>query len=157
MLVREIWSGAQTGVDRAALDVAHDLGLITGGWVPLGRIAEDGTIPERYAGLRETETPDYAERTTRNVEDSDATLILYRHRLTGGTAFTKLEAVRLGRPHLAVNLTEHDPLAAATMIHEWLDTLPGSRLNVAGPRASTDPEIQALAEALLREVLAAES
>ena len=82
--MREIWSGAQTGVDRAALEVAHDLGLITGGWVPLGRIAEDGTIPERYAGLQETETPDYSERTTRNVEDSDATLILYRHRLRAG-------------------------------------------------------------------------
>jgi hypothetical protein len=154
MLVREIWSGAQTGVDRAALDVAHDLGLISGGWVPLGRIAEDGTIPERYVGLR-TETPDYSERTTRNVEDSDATLILYRHRLTGGTAFTKLEAVRLGRPHLVVNLTENDPLEAATMIHEWLKPLPGSRLNVAGPRASTDPGIHALAEAVLRAVLTA--
>lgn len=157
MLVREIWSGAQTGVDRAALDVAHDLELITGGWVPLGRIAEDGTIPERYAGLRETETPDYSERTTRNVEDSDATLILYRYRLTGGTAFTKLEAVRLGRPHLVVNLTDNDPLEAAAMIHEWLDPLEGSRLNVAGPRASTDPGIHALAEAVLRAVLAARS
>src|SRR5262245_15256371 len=106
MQVREIWSGGQTGVDRAALDVARDLGLFAGGWVPLGRLAEDGTIPERYAGLRETETPDYAERTTRNVEDSDATLILYRHRLTGGTSFTKMEAVRLGRAHLAVDLAE---------------------------------------------------
>jgi len=157
MLVREIWSGGQTGVDRAALEVAHDLGLITGGWVPLGRIAEDGTIPERYAGLQETETPDYSERTTRNVEDSDATLILYRHRLTGGTAFTKLEAVRLGRPHLAISLSENDPLEAATMIHQWLDPLPGSRLNVAGPRASTDSEIHALAEAVLRAVLVARS
>ena len=98
MRVREVWSGGQTGVDRAALDVARDLGLITGGWVPLGRLAEDGAIPERYAGLRETESSDYAERTTRNVEDSDATLILYRSRLSGGTAFTKMEALRLDRP-----------------------------------------------------------
>ena len=157
MQVREIWSGAQTGVDRAALDIGRELGLITGGWVPQGRLAEDGTIPEHYAGLRETETPDFAERTTRNVEDSDATLILYRHRLTGGTAFTKLEAVRLGRPHLAVNLTELDPVEAVTVIREWLDPIPGSRLNVAGPRGSTDPDIHALAQALLREVLATEA
>jgi hypothetical protein len=127
---------------------------MTGGWVPLGRIAEDGTIPERYVGLRETETPDYSERTTRNVEDSDATLILYRHRLTGGTAFTKLEAVRLGRPHLVMDLAEHQGLEAVTRTREWLDRLSGSRLNVAGPRASTDPEIYALAAALLREVFA---
>ena len=157
MQVREIWSGAQTGVDRAALDVARELGLRSGGWVPLGRLAEDGPIPERYAGLRETETADYAERTTRNVEDSDATLILYRHRLTGGTAFTKLEAVRLGRPHLAMDLAEQDLREAVTKAREWLDTLPGSRLNVAGPRASSDPEIRDLAQALLREILAVRS
>jgi putative molybdenum carrier protein len=154
MQVREIWSGGQTGVDRAALDVALDLGLLTGGWVPQGRLAEDGTIPERYAGLRETETPDYAERTTRNVEDSDATLILYRYRLTGGTAFTRMEAVRLDRPHLAVDLAARNLREATTTIREWLDPLPGSRLNVAGPRASSDPEIHDLARALLREVLA---
>ena len=43
------------------------------------------------------------------------------------------------------------------MIHQWLDPLPGSRLNVAGPRASTDSEIHALAEAVLRAVLVARS
>jgi hypothetical protein len=154
MQVHEIWSGGQTGVDRAALEVARDLGLLTGGWVPLGRLAEDGTIPERYAGLRETETRDYGERTTRNVEDSDATLILYRYRLTGGTAFTKMEAIRLGRPHLAVDLAEQSLGEAATKIREWLDPLPGSRLNVAGPRSSSDPDIHDAARALLREVLA---
>ncbi len=70
MQVREIWSGGQTGVDRAALDVGRDLGIATCGWIPRGRLAEDGIIPDRYAGLRETESPDYAERTTRNVRDT---------------------------------------------------------------------------------------
>ena len=157
MQVREIWSGGQTGVDRAALDVARELGLITGGWVPLGRLAEDGPIPERYAGLQETETADYAVRTTRNVEDSDATLILYRHRLTGGTAFTRLEAVRLGRPHLAMDLAEQDLHEAVTTARQWLHMLPGSRLNVAGPRASSDPEMLDLAQAVLRGILAVKS
>src|SRR5262245_29326057 len=154
MQVREIWSGGQTGVDRAALDVARDLGLLTGGWIPQGRLAEDGVIPERYTGMRETESSDYAERTTRNVEDSDATLILYRYQLTGGTAFTKSEAVRLDRPHLAIDLAQKSLLEATTIIRGWLDPIPGSRLNVAGPRASSDREIHELARALLREVLA---
>ncbi len=81
-------------------------------------------------------------------------MILYRERLTGGTAFTKLEAVRLGRPHLVMDLAEHHRLEAITTIREWLGSLSGSRLNVAGPRASTDPTAYALAEALLRELLA---
>ena len=35
----KIVSGGQTGVDRAALDVALDVGIACGGWCPLGRIA----------------------------------------------------------------------------------------------------------------------
>ncbi len=70
-----IVSGGQTGVDRAAWDVAIELGLPIGGWVPKGRRAEDGVIPERYTGLREAESADPAVRTALNVRDSDATRI----------------------------------------------------------------------------------
>ncbi len=41
----KIISGGQTGVDRAALDVAMELGLEAGGWCPRGRRAEDGRDP----------------------------------------------------------------------------------------------------------------
>ena len=37
------------------------LGIPHGGWCPRGRLAEDGSIPERYA-LRETATSEYRER-----------------------------------------------------------------------------------------------
>lgn len=85
--VRRIVSGGQTGVDRAALDVAMQLSIEHGGWCPRGRLAEDGTIPSRY-DLRETRSAKYHVRTERNVVDSDATLILYRKSLTGGTLLT---------------------------------------------------------------------
>lgn len=68
-------SGGQTGVDRAALDVALELGLPCGGWCPAGRRAEDGPIPARYP-LTETAGADYVERTRRNVVEADATLVL---------------------------------------------------------------------------------
>ena len=74
-MVRQIISGGQTGVDRAALDVALDAGLPCGGWCPRGRRAEDGPIVAQYP-LMETDSPDYQMRTRRNVEDADATLIL---------------------------------------------------------------------------------
>ncbi len=44
----KIISGGQTGVDRAALDVAIKLGISHQGWCPKGRLAEDGTIPAQY-------------------------------------------------------------------------------------------------------------
>ena len=41
-----IFSGGQTGVDRAALDAALAAGTPCGGWCPAGRVAEDGVLPE---------------------------------------------------------------------------------------------------------------
>jgi hypothetical protein len=81
--LQRIVSGGQAGVDRAALDWAIARGIPHGGWCPAGRIAEDGMIPERYQ-LRETASPGYRERTRRNVEDSDGTLILNLGELDAG-------------------------------------------------------------------------
>ena len=44
----KIISGGQTGVDRAGLDAAMDRNYPVGGYCPKGRLAEDGSIPERY-------------------------------------------------------------------------------------------------------------
>lgn len=79
----KIISGGQTGVDRAALDVALELGLPCGGWCPRGRRAEDGVIAERYP-LTETRSARYAVRTVRNVRAADGTLVLTRGQPSGG-------------------------------------------------------------------------
>ena len=74
--VAKVVSGGQTGADRGAWDAARSLGIATGGWVPRGRRAEDGAVPERYTGLAETGSDSFRERTELNVRDSDATLLL---------------------------------------------------------------------------------
>ena len=43
-MIKRIISGGQTGADRAALDFAIKMDLPHGGWVPKGRMAEDGPI-----------------------------------------------------------------------------------------------------------------
>jgi hypothetical protein len=68
MIFEKIVSGGQTGVDRAALDVALELELPCGGWCPKGRRAEDGRIPDRYP-MEEASSPDYRVRTELNVFD----------------------------------------------------------------------------------------
>jgi len=147
-------SGAQTGVDRAALDVALELGLQCGGWVPRGRIDELGRIPNDYPNLLETESADYSERTAANVRDSDGTLIISRGPLTGGSLHTREVADELGRPCLHLDLDDHTMHGAASAAIAWLDQNGIQVLNVAGPRASKDSSIHNLATTLLRVVLA---
>jgi hypothetical protein len=104
-------SGGQTGVDRGALDAALDLGVRCGGWCPAGRQAEDGVIPARYP-LTELSGAGYDERTLKNVEDSDGTLIVTFGPADGGTARTVEFCRQLGRRHLIVDAA-CTPLAEA--------------------------------------------
>ncbi|MBI4560135.1 MAG: putative molybdenum carrier protein [Candidatus Hydrogenedentes bacterium] len=148
--VRKIVSGGQTGVDRAALDVALDVNIPCGGWCPQGRLAEDGVIPAQYP-LRETPSSDYAERTAWNVRDSDGTLILTWGPPTEGTAFTIAIAEQLGKPDLTVDLYE---TSDTEPIEQWIRQNSVRTLNVAGPRASKCPDIYEHAAELLRRLLA---
>jgi len=145
----KIVSGGQTGVDRAALDVAMELGLDCGGSCPKGRRAEDGTIPERYP-LRETGSERYESRTRWNVSDADATLIITAQLpLTGGTELTHRLALQLEKPVLIIDLNNTNIEAAKA----WLSSYPIKILNVAGPRASQQPEIYEKAKTFLYRFL----
>ncbi len=58
----KIISGAQTGVDRAALYAALEMGIAAGGWCPEGRMAEDSIIPDKYP-VKELPNAGYSQRT----------------------------------------------------------------------------------------------
>jgi hypothetical protein len=152
MLLERIVSGGQTGVDRGALDAALALDIPHGGWCPLGRVAEDGTIPPEYE-LRETPSPEYPMRTEQNVVDSDGTLILYRDRLIGGTELTRRLCVKHERPVITVDLaalSDED----LTRVRSWIKERAVHVLNVAGPRESSSPGIADQAMRFLCRLLA---
>ena len=152
--LRELISGGQTGVDRAALDVAVELGLEHGGWCPRGRRAEDGAISPRYR-LRETEQRGYRHRTRRNVQDSEATLVLTVGEPRGGTALTLRLARAAQRPVLVVDLNRGQASLEAQRVRAWLREHAVARLNVAGPRESSSPGVAERAAGFLRLVLVA--
>lgn len=146
-------SGGQSGVDRAALDVALALGLECGGWCPAGRRAEDGPIDARYP-LRETERREPEERTRRNVRDAEALLVLVpAGDPAGGTALAVSEARRLGRPLrvVALDAAASDPEELART-RAWLARF--TSVNVAGPRESEAPGVAAAAACFLSALLA---
>ncbi len=159
-MIAKVISGGQTGVDRAALDVALELGIPCGGYCPLGRLAEDGRIPDRYP-LTETDDTNYAYRTACNVDAADATLILIdAPPLTGGTKLTRIIAMRNGKAHLIEYLNfPGQPITPSVIqaVRHWLHGMHcGQAINVAGPRESKAPGIHARAVAFLRLVLAPE-
>jgi hypothetical protein len=147
--VRRIVSGGQTGVDRAALDVALRLNLPCGGWCPKGRRAEDGPIPRRYP-LIETPSAAYRQRTEWNVRDADGTLVLSCGRITGGTALAVREASRQDQPLLVLDLNQ-DP--RPSLVPGWARAYRVRVLNVAGPRESSCPGVHRRAVRYLREAL----
>ncbi len=143
-----IWSGGQTGADRAALDFARARGFATGGWCPRGRRAEDGVIPPEYP-LTETTSEDYEERTRLNVRDCDATVIFsLASELSGGSRYTLACARALGKPVLHLCAAE-GVRAAAARLRAFLQRHRVRRLNVAGPRASQEPGVGAWVTAVL--------
>lgn len=150
MQLQKVISGGQTGVDRAALDAALAATVDVGGWCPKGRRAEDGTIPQRYP-LVETPSRKYAQRTAWNVRDSDGTLLITDGSLMGGTALTKKEADRRGKPLLHV---QTPPTESISRIQRWGAGNDVRVLNVAGPRASEVSGIYEAARALIEELLA---
>ncbi len=144
-----IVSGGQTGVDRAALDVAGQLGIPRGGWCPKGRRAEDGVLDAEYP-LTETPSAMYEQRTMWNVRDADATLLLARTApLSGGTEYTRTVAEGLKKPYLVVLL---DGRASIAVTAEWLRRNDVGVLNVAGPRESGQPGVYEDASAFLRDL-----
>lgn len=58
-MISKIVSGAQTGVDRDALDAAIEASCPYGGWIPKGRRSEDGGVPARYTALVESSSANY--------------------------------------------------------------------------------------------------
>jgi hypothetical protein len=151
--VFSIVSGGQTGVDRGALDAALQAGVTCGGWCPEDCMAEDGVIDARY-GLVPLPQGGYAERTRRNVLDSDATLILYFGELEGGTALTAACCEKQGRPLLLIDALALDPEQAAVMARDFMARHAVLCLNVAGPRASKIPAAHGYASDTVSRLLA---
>ena len=131
----KIISGGQTGVDRAALDVALKHRIKCGGWCPAGRLDEDGKIPDRYP-LKELKKGGNEERTLQNVRDSDGTIVIYFHELEGGTAYTIGCCIEDRQPHRLIDAAKYSPEDAATLMVAFVVDHDIETLNIAGPRES---------------------
>jgi hypothetical protein len=156
-VVGKVVSGGQSGVDRAAIDAAIELGIPYGGWCPKGGLAEDLPEPpgllDSYPDLKESGSPDPVVRTELNVRDSDGTLVLVPDGTvrSRGSRLTVEFASGMGRPFAII-----DPLGPRPTdeIRGFLARLPDRAvLNVAGPRESQSPGAYEASFGVLRQAL----
>ena len=139
--ITTLCSGAQTGADRAALDVAIRHGFPHGGWCPKGRRAEDGRIGGQYS-LRETPSAGYLQRTEWNVRDTDATVIFTLESVpTSGSLRTIEFAVKYGKPWCHISRQGAAYSDPARELLRFVREHKVSVLNVAGTRESNAPGI----------------
>ena len=158
-VIRRIRSGGQSGVDRAALDIARRYGLETCGWCPKGGWAEDYPIPPGlladYPELKETPQEGTSQRTRWNMRDTDAilTILPLGSQDSPGTALGMNEGSLLGKPMFTASGLEDVPEILA-----WLNTLSenmfpdGIELCVGGPRASECENAYEVAAEILEDL-----
>ena len=115
------------------------------GYCPKGRLAEDGTVPDKYP-LIELTKGGYPARTERNVVESDGTLILNVGKLSGGTRLTQDCTRKHGKPCLVVQLDQEPETAP---VRHWVKDHSIHILNIAGPRESKHPGLHDIAVAFL--------
>jgi hypothetical protein len=151
-MIKKIVSGGQTGADRAALDVAIEMGIRHGGWINRGRKTEDGRLPQKYC-LKEINSIDYDQRTELNVVDSDGAIIVSHGGLKGGSSQTLTLAKEHNKPCLHIDLNELSEYKAIEIIKSWIEAMGIEILNVAGPRASEDPDIYEAVQNVFKSVL----
>jgi hypothetical protein len=151
MILKKIISGGQTGVHRAALDIAIDLGIPHVGWIPKGRITDKDSLPEKYK-LKELETSSHPMGIEKNVVDSDGTLIIYRGKFYEEAELAFKYTSKHQRDCLCIDLNINRGFVAAQLIKSWLVENNIKMLNVAGPYEGEDSDIYADSARLLRAV-----
>jgi hypothetical protein len=130
LLPERVVSGGQTGADQAGLLAARRFGIPTGGWIPKDFLTSTGPAPElaREFGLRE-HRGGYADRTEKNVRESDGTLRFAASFETPGEKCTLKWILHHGKPHLDIDRAAPPPVEEVV---DWIRQHNVRVLNVAG-------------------------
>lgn len=151
-----IITGAQTGVDTAAIKAAIKLQIPYRGWVPQGFTNEAGPIPDEYRShFQQTPSPETSQRTEWNMLDADSVLTLLRglpDSAKGGTKWGVQVSRETSKNMCFVDL-RNDWIEEINKVKTWLKKDKVENVAIGGPRESEEPGIEGEAEKFLSEAL----
>lgn len=146
-MIEKVISGGQTGADQAALYAAVRLNIPTGGWAPRKFMTELGPRPNLLRDVFKLSEHEggYRERTIRNVQDADMTLV-----------FDEVGSVGSQLTYTTAEFHKKPVLKNPTLnvIQAFLSDGKIRILNVAGNRESVSPGIHGRVYDLLLQALA---
>ena len=165
--VRKILSGAQTGADQGALEVAkYDLGIETGGFMTSDYMTKEGARPDFKTeyGMQTTDSTNYPSRSKRNIDSSDAS-IAFRLKPSLGTdksiGYARIRKWKQvlstskddgHRPILVLNNADNT-IKNRKKIREFIDRNGPRVLNIIGNSEEKSPGLQKSVRALLNDAL----
>lgn len=132
-MIKKIISGGQTGADMGGLLAADFLGIPTGGYCPDKYVDENGFNSEFIPRFNLKSNGNLTDRTLKNIEESDATLIFAKKQDSPGTKTTIKLCEQSKKPYYIVKSLDG--------IKKFLSSFNGI-LNIAGNRESVSPGIQ---------------
>ncbi|MGB6011559.1 MAG: putative molybdenum carrier protein [Desulfobacterales bacterium] len=139
-MLKKIISSGQTEAEQAALDAAIKLGVPHGGWIPKRKLTETGALPPKYR-LQEMDTDKYSECIEQNVIDSKGTLILSCGKPTGNLDFARKMTLKHRHQLLGIDLDLTNFIAAASLVHDWIQLRHIDALYVTGSGATVNPDV----------------
>jgi hypothetical protein len=144
-MLEKILSSGRSGAERAALDLALELGLSCGGTFPAEAAAERPPIDE----LTPLSGADADACLEQNVVESDGTLMITFGRLCGDTDLARRLSLRHGRQLLHIDAAKTELSAAAELIRSWIEVYGITVLHVTGVDEEKSTALYAAAASIL--------
>jgi hypothetical protein len=143
-MLEKILASGRNGTERAALDLAVELGLSYGG----SRPSKAGEEPV-YEGLNPLSGAGRSACLEQNVLDSDGTLMITFGRPDGYTDLARRLSLRHGRQLLHVDAATAKASEAAGLIRSWIEVYGISVLHVTGVDENNALALYAAAASML--------
>ena len=152
--IYRVISGGQTGADIAGIKAAKRMGVQTGGFIPAGFRTEAGPklqYARRY-GLVETTSSGYPDRTRKNVQAADITLIFSPAATSRGSHLTKRYCLKYQKPFVWCSNLSYRKIEA---IIDKIQALGIKKVtvNVAGNREESSPGIEKKVYGIMKLVI----